>query len=184
MSDFDLQRADRDADLYRFDGRFYDLSEAEGVLTLEMRRSVRVDRSIMSGIITAGWIGLYLLLTWLTWNDPNFKGTVGLTISLGVTLPLQMGWGYVVLMRRGVFWKFDKSTAQVFYGAAKIADFSKIKSMRAWRRGRKFHLMLQLRFGQTVKIGRLGFSCSETAWRQDAAQIAAFLGVPLEIPPL
>ena len=181
MDELEQKQAAQHLDLYCADGRCYDISEEDGVLTLQLRRSVRADRSIITALITVTWLGLYALMIWMSWNDPNFRDVIAFTTSLGIVLPLQLGWGCIALMKRGVIWKFAKGAAKVKCNDLENADISKIQGVRAWRRGRRFYIALRLPYGQTLKLGRLAFARSERAWRDDAAQIAAFLGVPLEI---
>lgn len=49
---------------------------------------------------------------------------------------------------------------------------------------KKFILAFETENGKLMRMGRFAFARSEHSWRHDAAQIAAFLEVPLEIPPI
>lgn len=164
MDENDEKRAAAHLDLYRPDGRFYDLSEENGVLTLQLRRSALWERTAFSTLI--------LLLA-------NAFLMVLMIVGGGVT-----GNSATQFFKIDRAWIFDKNVAKVRCDELEIADFSKIVGVRAWRRGSRFFIALKLRYGQTCKLGQFAFSRSERAWRQDAAQIAAFLGVPLEIPPV
>ncbi len=176
-------------DLYRLDGRLYDLSEENGVFTLQLRRSVRWERSIIAVLASVLVFGLFMASIWIDRDDLKASSADFLSglairayIQLWIMLQIQFTLGFVLAMKRGEIWKFDKNAAKVLCNATLITNFSKVRSVRAWRRGSRFFIALKLRFGQTAKLGFFGFSRSERAWRDDAAQIAEFLGVPLDIP--
>jgi len=64
MNDFDQESAKEDADLYRLDGRFYDLSEENGVLLLQLRSSVIWERGFVCGLFFSALIALAISYNW------------------------------------------------------------------------------------------------------------------------
>jgi len=83
-------------------------------------------------------------------------------------------------------WKFERYNGKLRYRRNRdmTIPLPEVRLLKAWQSGATFYLSLEFAQSKALKLGHFGFCRSEHAWRQDAAQIAEFLGVPLEIPPL
>lgn len=188
MNDFNQKRADRDADLYRFDGRFYDLNQENGVLILQLRHSVRWERSIISVLAALVIVALPVAFDWsfkIQWPNTYFSWGGEFIFGMSLTIASGLAGGLVIGMKENETWRFDKDAAKVHCNTLEVAAICTIRGVRAWRRGAKFYLSLELPQGKSLTLSRFfGFSRSERAWRQDAAHIAQFLEVPLQIPPV
>ncbi|PQV63889.1 hypothetical protein B1R32_10896 [Abditibacterium utsteinense] len=184
MKDFDQTRAADNADLSRFDGRFYDLIETDNSLLLELRRSTigkRFRLEIFSHLFL--WV-ILLVVMWGVGNlYPDFArsntGFFWIQVAMAILLVSVIAFGTASSEEK---WLFNKSGAKLRLNRKHITDFSSIRCVKAWQGGTKFYLAVEMKNGKAVKIGRFGFCQSENAWRQDAARIAKFLNVPLEIP--
>lgn len=184
MKDFDPKESAKNAQLYRFDGRYYDLSEKDDTLTLQLRRSVIWDRAVISWlsivVLSMSWAGC----GWLLIRQFPGLDSVDRQLIQGMTwLPIACIFGGLSVFMSGETWTFDKNTGKVHWKTMEVTEICKIRGVKAYRRNHlRFQIEIQLEKGKSVKPGRFGFARSERAWRQDAAQIAQFLGVPLEIP--
>lgn len=180
MNDFDQ----KNTDLYRFDGRFYDLNEADGVLTLQLRRSVVWERSLVIALVSLFCWMATVVVSYLSWNSSPNKISILLRLlyQSGMSLYLYSIWHSLLVTRQN--WVLNKISGKICCGQIDIAPLYPIYEVKAWQRGAKFYLALKSKNDKPRQIGRFGFCRSEYAWRQDAAQIAHFLGVPLEIPPI
>lgn len=183
MHDLNSKSAAETADLYRFDGRFYDLDETDGVLTLRLRRSVIWERSVVAILTLLLAIGAFFLFV-LNFErfDPNIAGTAKTFFLQMLASPFLFMAVWVVRCASHQTWVFDRNTAKLRWNTTEFGVFSKIRTVNATRRGNRFYIALKMRNGMSAKIGHFGFCRSEHSWRQDAAQIATFLNVPLEIP--
>lgn len=186
MNDFDQKRADRDTVLYNTDGRLFDVVEANGVMEIVARPGATVlwmwttIASVAVGYFLLYWLPIGSFLTWQK-----------------VLLLLAVCWIIESVASRSVKrrerrhgslepkrWIFDPNSGEVRADSQIIARIDEVAAVRANRTLRRFRVALQLRDGRQIRLGLWKFAHREWAWRQDAAQIAAFLGVPLEIPPV
>lgn len=183
-TDFDQKRAEIEAELTRYDGRLYDISEAEGVLSLQLRRGVAWERSlIIALIVLLGWI-LMTFLDWRAYRDSRDTSRFLLDVLEQSGQAIFIYGGSFLFLVFGQSWKIDKNSGKICCGSQSVARLSSIYGLEGKKRGAKFDLFLKSRNDKPRRIGVFGFCRSENVWRQDAAQIAAFLSVPLEIPPL
>ena len=172
-------------DLYRFDGRFYDLKEADGVLTLKLRPNVIRERLKKKFFAFSLFFTSSLFVMWAVNNIyPDFSGS---STGQGFNQAIFLLWLTVGNFLDPTFeekWFCNKNSKNFRLNRKKMANLTEICGVKAWYNRANFYLALELQNGKLIKIGRFGFCRSEHAWRQDAAQIAAFLSVPLDIPPL
>ena len=187
-TEFDLKRADRDAALYNTDGRLFDLLETGDRLEIVARPTAfvlwgwTIMASIMVGYFLVRLLPTATLLAWQKY------------LLLGVTWTMIDHLLQRIINRNGKLepkcWVADKDTGQFCADEQPIAQLDEIVAVRGqnsrWKTqsggSKRFRLSLQLRDGRQIRLGLWKFAGKEWAWRQDAAQIAAFVNVPLEIP--
>lgn len=205
MNDFDQKRAADHLDLYRSDGRYYDLSEENGVLLLQLRRSVIWDRCAIGSLAFSLLAIAFFFVPALIFDIlPGMVRRFSWTDFICFILVIQSLYSpcsrWLKHNLAGEVWVFDRNNGRIEWKTAlgtelyeprrtnwKTTDgpyLSEVLSVRAWQRRAKFHLEIKMRSGLSIHLGRRGFCRSEHAWRHDAAHIAAFLGVPLDIPPV
>ncbi len=173
--------SDVELDLIPFDGRLYDIKVEDGVLSLKLRRGVAWERSLILAIVVLSWLGVAIFLSWLSARSASsFFSDLLRQISMAL---MNYGGIFLFLVTRQS-WTLDRNSHKIFCGGVVIAPLTSVYALKAWRKGAKFHLALKSKNDKPRQLGSLGFCRSEHAWRQDAAQIAEFLGVPLEIPPI
>lgn len=157
----------KNADLYLSDGRFYDLSEENGVLTLQLKNSVIWDRYVL-GVPT--FLIFAALLLGLNWNIGKFypdlrQSFAGQMLLQSLIIPIPPAVMFLWHICSKENWYLDKAQAKLRWNNREIADLSKIGSIRAWRRGAKcylaLHIPVKFQKGITLKIGRFGFCRSE-----------------------
>jgi hypothetical protein len=183
-----LPNPPEDADLYRFDGRFYEINEEKGVLRLELRRSVIWERVCVCGLLFSALFALAISYNWsiyLYWPDLYRSSEASFLVGLLANTPFFIATNVLSPLLMKDTWKFERYNGRLRYRRNRdmTIPVPEVRLLKAWQRGFLFYLSLELAQGKALQLGRWGFSRSEYAWRQDAAQIADFLGVPLDIPP-
>lgn len=136
---------------------------------------------MMPGIFFA-----YFALAWLM-PTPALVGWMRLLFVCAVvflTQNLLIGLSHILGIWEPQRWVFDKTRDTARADKRELFPLSQIAAVQALKRGRDFRLSLVLRDGRRFPIGWRRFAGKERAWRQDAAQTAEFIGVPLEIPPV
>ncbi|MBW3637660.1 MAG: hypothetical protein KY445_14540 [Armatimonadetes bacterium] len=196
MKNFDLKRADFDAILYNTDGRNYDLKLQDQRLEILARSTAFMERL---GLAKAPAInrpparpkplvkrigaalcafGALLVLRFVT------IGTITSWQFYALVVVSFLEVWFILPRLQPIRWTLDKNTGQFCADKREIARLDEIVALRAWKKGGRFLLALRLRDGREIRLGLFKLAGKEWAWRQDAAQIAQFLGVPLEIPPV
>jgi hypothetical protein len=180
-------QAQRNSDLYRFDGRLYEMEESDGILSLRLRSRVYIN-GVWLYLLLSG-VALVVLNGWLKLSWPaSFRTDVGnifiSTVALAMAFLLLVICRYLGVPLTKELWQFKKGAAEVIWNSSPLVKTSKITGVLAWRRGRKFYLALRLKHGKPIRIGFTGYSWKEAPWREDAECLAAFLQIPLDIPPI
>ncbi|HEX8465917.1 MAG TPA: hypothetical protein VF627_14990 [Abditibacterium sp.] len=172
-----------EAELTPSDGRLYDLSEENDVLSVRLRRGVAWERKLIMALIVLLWGGINFTMSAMSFfSSPRKFDSVLQGIQQLAMFPyIYFSWCNMWVTRQS--WKLDKQSGKVCCGKVPIASLNSIYGVKAWQRGAKFHIALKSKNDKPRQLGHFGFGRSERAWRDDAAQIAAFLGVPLEIAP-
>jgi hypothetical protein len=184
-SDPSTQRQ-RDLELYRLDGRNFEISEEGDVLSLRLRSSVGCERILTAGMLAFASL-LYLLASF--WVTTNWLRPLDTLSRLGIESVMVAPFALILGLSVGLFglrkeaWRIERAEGQIsFSGYATLTiPIKEIRRVKATHRGRKYRLYLVAKTGGKVQIGRFGFSILERAWRDDAERIAVFLALPLEI---
>jgi hypothetical protein len=180
------EQRQRDLELYRLDGRNFEISEEDGVLSLQLRSSASWDRVVIAGMLLVASL-LFTFATFLVvaiWlvplHDTGYWPIVG-----------WMAWPYGRLLGvnlrffglRKEAWRIEKTEGLIHssgFATTKV-PIKEIQCVKATHRRRKYFVHLVTRKGAKFGIGCFGYSTKERAWRDDAERIAAFLDLPLEI---
>ncbi len=196
MKEFNSKRADFDAILYNTDGRNYDLRMQDQRLEIVARLTAFMER--------IGLVKVPAVNRPPARPKPLVKRMGAALCAFGALLALRFvtigtitSWQFYALVvvsflevwfilsrLQPLRWTLDKNTGQFCANAREIAQLEEIVAVRAWKLGHRFLLAVRLRDGREIRLGLFKLAGKEWAWRQDAAQIAQFLGVPLEIPPV
>jgi hypothetical protein len=181
-------QSEADLDLYRFDGRSYEIKQIDKTLTLHWRDGLmgRYSFSFLTFVI------MLMLLSgsssplryWL--GAPSSERESLLYIVLQVALSGLCSFHWWKLCLREYDRTFEKSEGQFRYRRDRqsFIQLPRIRCVRASPHRNRFLISVELEGAKPITIGHIIYLRSEHAWRHDAAQIAAFLEVPLEIPPV
>jgi hypothetical protein len=177
-------QAQIDSDLYRFDGRYYEIDQTPDVLVLRLRNSVLGQRRFLTFVLFIAAVCALdpWLLKWFAFQKLMPVGTLVQLINFSICLATIIGlWPLL----GGETWTFHANgEVQLKRGWFKPLKWTHVRTLQAWKLGKTFFLRFEVEGQKPVGIGSLGLGRSEPSWRNDAHQIASFLGVPLHIPPV
>ena len=186
MNQTQLQRAENDARLYNTDGRFYDVDEVPGVLEIHRHASASSSLQLWveSGIVGLGAV-IIMKAPWISHPAVSpfvFKILICGLFTLVMERVFKLSTRKWIMRNDPTCWMFDRLNNQWLVDKSRIASLDEIVAVEAQKKWRRFFVDIRLRDGRRVRLGLFGFASKEWAWRQDAAQIAGFLSVPLQIP--
>jgi hypothetical protein len=183
-----VAQANADADFYRFDGRNYEIEETADSLQIRRRKSVKRGRQLVSLVIFCLvfgllWAHISPITLWLGYPVSQHETLMRHLLHAAIAGLYCLGWQFLLQESN---WAFQKHDGQFSFRRDwyRFVPLPPVRAVRAWRRGNGFLVALDIEGREPLAFSRLSFSRSEHAWRHDAAQVAAFLDVPLEIPPV